>query len=224
LLDRLTNGGGKDGDWLVARRQSAGRGRLGRTWAGQVGNFHGSTIITLKPGDPPAPTLALVAALALHAAIVDLTRGLCAPVIKWPNDLLVDGAKLAGILLERSGNAIVAGLGVNLAWSPALPGRQTISLAALGHDVPVESMATTLASIFATELQRWRSEPIAALTVRWLANAHPRGTPLTISEGADAGLTGAFDGLDETGNLRLRLSGGETRTIHAGEVRLVSAP
>ncbi len=224
MLDRLANGGGREGDWLVARRQSAGRGRLGRNWAGQVGNFHGSTIITLRPGDPPAPTLALVAALALHAAIVDLTRGLCVPVIKWPNDLLVDGAKLAGILLERSGDAIVAGFGVNLAWSPTLPDRQTISLAALGHDLPVEAMASILADTFASELQRWRSEPIAALIARWLAKAHPLGTPLTVSEGADAGLTGAFDGLDESGNLRLSLPGGETRTIHAGEVRLVSAP
>lgn len=168
--------------------------------------------------------MALVAALALHAAIVDLTRGLCVPVIKWPNDLLVDGSKLAGILLERSGDAIVAGIGANLAWAPDLVDRPTISLAALGHDVSLESMASTLATTLADELHRWRSEPIGSLVSRWLAAAHAIGTPLTISEGADAGLTGAFDGLDETGNLRLRLSGGETRTIHAGEVRLASAP
>lgn len=153
-----------------------------------------------------------------------MARGQCVPMIKWPNDLLVDGAKLAGILLERSGNGIVTGLGVNLAWSPDLADRRTVSLAALGHPISVDDFASMLAPIFASELHRWRTEPLASLTARWLANAHPLGTPLAVSDGVDAGLTGAFDGLDEWGNLRLRLPSGEVRTIHAGEVRLTSAP
>ncbi len=224
LLSQLATGAGREGDWLVARRQTAGRGRLGRQWMTEIGNFHGSTIVTISPSDPPAPTLALVAAVALHAAIVDATRGQCVPVIKWPNDLLVRHAKLAGILLERTGDSVVVGTGVNLAWSPELADRETIALATLGHRVTPDDLLAGLACTFAAELLRWRTEPLDVLVTRWLTFAHRPGTAITVSDGVDAGLTGAFDGLDALGNLRLRLADGRLRTIHAGEIRLASTP
>lgn len=145
-------------------------------------------------------------------------------MLKWPNDLLLGPAKLAGILLERSGGAVVVGIGVNLSWSPELDDRVTTNLQALGHAVTVDAFAPALAAAFALELRRWRGEGVAALVTRWMAAAHASGTPLVLSDGPEAGLTGAFDGLDGNGNLRLRLASGEVRSIVAGDIRLAAAP
>ena len=107
-----------EGDWLVALRQDKGKGRHGRTWESLEGNFLGSTLIQLQDGDPPAPALALVAGLALIEA-VEVAAPDMAMMLKWPNDLMLGDAKLAGILLERSGDRVVAGFGVNLAAAPS---------------------------------------------------------------------------------------------------------
>lgn len=184
-----------------------------------MGNFHGSTGVILQRGDPPAHTLALVGAVALHDAVVDASRGQVRPTIKWPNDLLIGAAKLAGILLERTSDHVVVGVGVNLAYSPELEGRETVALADLGTRIAVPEFANRLADSFALELDRWRTNGLPSLIARWTEHAHIRGTMLTISDGADAGLSGAFDSLDESGSLRLRLPDGSLRLVTAGEVR-----
>lgn len=212
-----------EGHWLVALAQSAGRGRQGRQWQSPSGNFHGSTLVRLRAGDPPPQTLALVAAIAAHDAVRVASEGRVSPPIKWPNDLLVDGAKLAGILLERSGDAVIAGIGVNLAQAANLADRRTVALANLGVAVTVEAFAGMLAECFAAALGKWRSEPLTPTIAAWVARAHPRGTPLTLTEGPDAGLTGAFDGLEEDGSLRLALADGRTLRIVAGEVSLAAS-
>lgn len=222
LLAALAAGSAVDG-WLVARRQTAGRGRLGRAWSSRSGNFHGSTAVRLMPGDPPPHTLALIAGIAARDAVVDATMGAVRPAIKWPNDLLVDGAKLAGILLERQGDTVVVGIGANLAWAPDLPDRDTVALADLGNRVDVDAFAGVLGGAFAEELHRWRGAPLSATISRWIERAHAAGTRLTISEGSDAGLTGAFQSLDDEGNLLLKLDDGRIHTVRAGEVRLAAA-
>ena len=165
--------GAPEGSWLRAGRQTGGKGRQGRAWQSPPGNLYASTLVRVRPEDPPAPTLALVAAVALHEVIE-----IYAPAvqIKWPNDLLFDGAKLAGILLEREGDAVIVGFGVNLA----------------GHPDSLDRPATSLAA------------------------AHPLGTALATPEGE-----GLFEGLDDTGALRLRLADGGLRVIHAGDVFLL---
>ena len=90
-----------EGEWLVAGRQTAGRGRQGRDWFDGAGNFMGSTIVRLSPRDPSPATLALVAGVAVHETVLPQLAQPSALAIKWPNDLLYAGAKLAGILLER---------------------------------------------------------------------------------------------------------------------------
>jgi BirA family biotin operon repressor/biotin-[acetyl-CoA-carboxylase] ligase len=166
--------------------------------------------VRLQGEDPLAPTLALVAAVALHEAV---RRHAPAARIKWPNDLLLDGAKLAGVLLERQGNAVIIGFGVNLAHCPEGLDRPAASLeGAIAPDAFLER----LAAAFASWLQRWRAEGLAPVRAAWLAAAHPIGTALTA---VDA--TGVFDGLDETGALRLRLADGGLRVIHAGDVFLL---
>jgi BirA family biotin operon repressor/biotin-[acetyl-CoA-carboxylase] ligase len=212
----LARSGAAEGFWLRAERQSGGKGRQGRTWVSPPGNLYATTLVRLRPGDPPAPTLALAAAVALHEAVAAFASE--AEVrIKWPNDLVAAGAKLAGILLEREGEAVVIGFGVNLAHHPADIGRPATSLAALAGAAPdPEAFLETLADAFARALGRWRSEGLAPLRARWIKAAHPPGTALSTSEGA-----GLFEGLDENGALRLRLADGSERLIHAGDVFLI---
>ena len=209
-----------EGDWLVADRQTAGKGRLGREWFDGAGNFMGSTVVRLGPADPSPPSLALVAALAVHEAVSSRLPPPHRAELKWPNDLLVGAAKLAGILLERVGDMVVIGIGVNLARAPVVEGRATIALADFGPAPDRDAFAADLARCFADELVRWRSYGLAPVIARWLAAAHPPGTPLSVAEPGQPLLVGAFDGLAEDGALRLRLADGSCRAIHAGEVNL----
>jgi len=213
-LAALAEAGAPEGLWLRADRQSGGKGRQGRAWQSPPGNLHASTLVRLRPGDPPAPTLALVAAVALHEAVRPE-----APTarIKWPNDLLVEGAKLAGILLERQGDAVVIGFGVNLALHPDLPDRPATSLEALAGRAPgPHAFLTRLAPIFEVWIGRWRGEGLDPVRTAWAAAAHPPGTPIATGDAR-----GAFDGLDESGALRLRLADGQIKVINAGDVFLI---
>ncbi|MFT4026397.1 MAG: biotin--[acetyl-CoA-carboxylase] ligase [Novosphingobium sp.] len=216
LAARLARGDGvAEGAWLVADRQTAGKGRLGREWQDGAGNFMGSTLVHLRGGDPSPETLALVAGLAVH----DLVAAKVAAMLKWPNDVLVGGAKLAGILLERAGNSVIVGIGVNLTKAPQVEGRETIALADLGHQAGRDGFAAALAQQFAADLDRWRSFGLGPIIGRWIAAGHPVGTPLEVDDEGRR-LSGTFAGLTDTGALQLRLADGSLRAIHAGEVRI----
>ena len=212
----MARAGAAEGLWLRAERQTGGRGRQGRGWHSSFGNLYASTLVRLAGGDPTAPTLALVAAVALHEVADAYAPGRDV-TIKWPNDLLAGGAKLSGILLERADDAVVIGFGVNLAHAPEDLDRPVTSLAALTGGAPdAEAFLETLAASFTRWLARWRSEGVLPIRNRWLLAAHPVGTALTTAQG-----DGLFDGLDQAGALRLRLADGSTRVIHAGDVFLL---
>nr|WP_223181317.1 biotin--[acetyl-CoA-carboxylase] ligase [Sphingopyxis sp. LK2115] len=217
LLARLAGGEHVgEGHWLVADRQTAGRGRLGRGWNDGQGNFMGSTVVHLKIGDPSAATLALVAGVALARTVAALAPDARAQ-IKWPNDLLVGGAKCAGILMERTGNSVVIGIGVNLVAAPDLPDRPTATLSTKGAVIDRDNFANALGIAMIDALWTWRQEGVASIVRAWLPLAHPVGTPLRVSE---QGIDGFFDGLADDGALRLRRDHGETMLIHAGDVEL----
>jgi len=209
-----------EGHWLVADRQSAGRGRQGRVWLDGAGNFMGSTVVWPRAGDPPLPGLALVAGLAAHAALSELLSPPHRAMLKWPNDVMVGQAKLAGMLLERSGDAVVIGIGANLAVAPPVPGRETVALSAYRPAPDRDLFARSLAGAFAEELALWRGAGVAATIARWTAVAHPQGTPLLVGEPGEDPVAGRFAGLDPTGALILEAGNGTKRTILAGEVRL----
>lgn len=205
----------------------------------------------LRASDPPAATLALVAAVALEEAVSvyshpgeargpvgnagvtersasrsassqlgsGLGRG--GLLLKWPNDLLLDGAKLAGILLERAGDAVVIGIGVNLAHHPADTDRPATSLAAHGVLVEPALFLDLLAEIFERWLARWRVEGLPPVRDRWIERAHPAGTALTARLPDGSSVDGLFERLDADGALILRLASGERRVIHAGDVFLI---
>ena len=196
--------------------QEAGRGRQGREWVSRRGNFLGSTIVELLPGDPPAQSLSLVCGLALiealDAAMPDLPL-----LLKWPNDLLLDGRKLAGILLERQGDRVVAGFGVNLAAAPELPGN---AAAHLDGRITPEAFAPLLAASMDRMLSMWRKVDAQAFARAWLARAHALGSALAVHGNDAEELSGRFDGIEPDGTLRLRLADGTVRAIHAADVSL----
>ena len=243
----LAGAGASEGLWLRAERQTGGRGRQGRAWSSPEGNLYASTLARLRPGDPQAATLALVTAVALEevvraylpsfpregggpesrsassVALDPRLRGGIAGVlqIKWPNDLLLDGAKLSGILLERAGDAVVIGIGVNLAHHPTHLDRAVTSLAAHGGVPDPADFIETLADAFARWLGIWRGEGLAPVRARWLDRAHPVGTALTARLPDGSAIDGLFQGLDDAGALILRLADGATRVIHAADVFLI---
>ena len=200
----------------MALDQQAGRGRQGRSWVSAPGNFYGSTLVRVRTGDPAPQTLSLAAGLALIEA-VEVAVPDQPLLLKWPNDLLLSGRKLAGILLERSGDRIAAGFGVNLAAAPQLTDREGASL---NSKVVPQAFAPLLAASFSRLLQLWRESPSAMLAQAWLARAHPVGSSLTVHSGSGETVSGTFDGIDPVGALRLRRDDGGLDTIRAGDVQL----
>ena len=220
LLALVREGAAEEGFWLRAGQQTAGRGRQGRLWVSPPGNLYASTVVRLRPGDPAAPTLGFVAAVALDEAVGGLTdrNGLS---LKWPNDVTVDGAKLSGILLERSNDTIVMGIGVNLAHHPDLPDRRTTSLADHGVTVTPDAFVELLATALRKWIERWRGAGFGTVRDRWLERAHPPGTPLRAGLPDGTTLEGGFESIDCDGALILRLADGERRVIHAGDILLL---
>ncbi|MFL6753120.1 MAG: biotin--[acetyl-CoA-carboxylase] ligase [Sphingomicrobium sp.] len=215
--DIMSDDAAREGDWLIALEQSAGKGRQGREWVSATGNFYGSTLVELGPRDPPAQSLSLASGLALIEA-VDTAVPAQPLMLKWPNDLMLHGGKLGGILLERSGDRIVAGFGVNLAMAPKLPGRNA---ADLGGQIGPEAFAPLLAGSFARLLSLWRSSEPALLAQAWLARAHPPGTRLSVHSTADEIVSGRFDGIEEDGALRLRRDDDSIEVVRAGDATLI---
>ena len=136
------------------------------------------------------------------------------------NDLQ-EWAKLGGILLERSGDRVVAGFGVNLAAAPAIDDRPT---AHLDRAVTPQAFAPLLAASLARLLAAWRSADPAAFVDAWQHRAHPLGTPITVHSAPGEHVSGRFDGLGPDGVLRLRLDDGRIERVHAGDVTLAKRP
>lgn len=212
-----------EGDWLIADRQSAGRGRAGRAWSDGFGNFMGSTVVNLRGSDPLPQTLALIAGLAVHETVCAVAPALADLYLKWPNDLLVGEAKLAGILLERQRDAVVIGIGVNLARAPQVPDRATVSLRDLGIDISRDQFAADLAARLRDAIDRWHYGEWSLLRQQWIARALPTGTLVSVKDSDHGTIMGAFAGIDDDGVALLRLADGAVRAIHAGDIDMVGS-
>jgi BirA family biotin operon repressor/biotin-[acetyl-CoA-carboxylase] ligase len=221
LLARLAGGERvPEGHWLIADQQDAGRGRQGRGWLNAPGNFMGSTVVHLVPQDPSPATLSFAIALAVYEAVLPRLPDPLALQLKWPNDVLLSGAKFCGILTEREGPCAVVGIGVNLAAAPGVEGRETRSLAQHGPAPDRDAFAQALAHHFDLELGRWRQFGTEPLFARWLAAAHQPGAALSVHDADGQRQSGFFAGIADDGALRLRLADGTVRVIHAGDVTL----
>lgn len=219
LLARLTAGERvPEGTWLVADRQTRGRGRQGRSWLDAPGNFMGSTVVNLHPQDPPAAGLSFVAAIATYEVVINHLAAPQTLRIKWPNDLMLAGSKLAGILLERVGDAAVVGIGVNLVAAPVLADRTARHVGERGATPDRDLFARELAISFDRELARWREFGVDPLFARLLAASYPLGSKLTVHAADGTRLSGEFCGLEPDGALRLRLADGTVHAVHAGDI------
>lgn len=224
---RLGDAGTQGPVWIVAERQTAGRGRRGRAWQSPSGNFMGTLYLTPRCGPREAGELSFVAALAVHDAVASLLPPPLRPDLrlKWPNDLLHGRAKLAGILLESSGVAgaevawVAIGMGVNLATHPEGMEYPATSLAAMGAgSVTPEDALSALDASFTHWLGVWRGQHgFAAIREAWLKRAEGIGAAVTVRLYSET-LEGTFEGLAPDGALQLRLAGGEFRLISAGDV------
>lgn len=217
-MKALALAGEPEGVWLRAERQTGGKGRMGRVWEGEAGNLFASTLVRLAALDPAPPTLALVAAVAVHEALSEFV-GEGVLTLKWPNDVMASNAKLCGMVMERAGDAIIIGIGVNVASAPQLPDRATSSLYALGAtQCDAASVLERIADRFSEWLTRWRTYGAEPIVRAWEARAHPRGAALLTELPDGERVSGTFEGLEASGALILRLADGSNRAIHAGDV------
>ncbi len=221
--------GQEGGLWVWAGEQQEGRGRAGRSWVSRAGSLYASLV--LRPNVPLAIAmqLSLLAGVAAHDAVTSLAAGSGARAdirLKWPNDLLADGAKLGGILLESASGGrdgapvVVIGTGLNLALAPGDLGRSVACLKDLGIGASAREAFAALAWTTAEWLARW-NEGLGFETIRsaWLSRAQGVGAAVSVRMGGDL-LTGTFLGLDEDGALRLGAADGVIRRITAGDVSL----
>jgi BirA family biotin operon repressor/biotin-[acetyl-CoA-carboxylase] ligase len=220
---RLARAGAAEGALIWGMTQTAGRGRRGRAWVSPLGNLYLSLV--LRPHCPAliAAQLGFVAALGLGETLDELVPQMVRLTYKWPNDLLVDGKKLAGILLETEMVAgdvpdfVVIGVGVNLASSPRDVGYPAISLAEVGAGDVTPGMALAgFARHFARWLVLWQKEGFAPVRAAWLARASGLGEPVRVRL-EETTLDGRFLDLDDDGALLLEAADGPRR-IAAGEI------
>ncbi len=207
--------------WVMARRQTAARGRRGRVWHMPDGNFAAS--LAMRPGDDPA-RLALrsfVAALALRDALLP-HAGLATLTLKWPNDVLLNGGKVAGILLESTRGLLVIGIGVNLVVAPEPAQveqgawRPVSLLAETGVRVAPEDFLTALAAALAQWEDRFATFGFDPIRNAWLAHAARLGEQIIARTPRDTH-AGRFDTVDEAGNLVLTTTAGRV-TLPAADV------
>jgi BirA family biotin operon repressor/biotin-[acetyl-CoA-carboxylase] ligase len=215
----LARGGERGPLWIVARQQTAGRGRRGRTWVSEPGNLYASLLLT----DPAPPAhraeLSFVAALALHDAIAGRIPGLAARLgLKWPNDLLIDRHKCAGILIEGEGDTVVVGIGVNCAAHPLNTDYPATDLAAAGVRASPEAVFAALSAAMPARLTQWgRGGGFAAVRADWLTRAAGLGRSIRVAL-ADSEIAGVFETIDATGRLVVRTADGTMRPVAAGDV------
>jgi len=221
---RLAAAGAAEGTLIWAREQRLGRGRRGRTWVSPPGNLYVSLILRPSCAPAVAAQVSFVAAVALAEALADLLPPAATVALKWPNDVLVGGAKVAGILLETQAAAthvvewLIAGIGVNVAGSPADTAYPATCLLAEGApDTGAEAVLAALASSFDVLYRTWRTAGFAPVRAAWMSRARGLGEPIEVRLERDT-LHGRFVDLDDTGALVLEMPDGACRQITAGEL------
>lgn len=223
--------------WFVTSEQTAGRGRRHRPWIVPRGNLASSILEVLDVSPAAAATLGFAAGLALESALrrvsFEVSLGSVRSEdmffsLKWPNDVLAGGKKLAGILLEaeavtEKSLAVVVGIGTNVIAAPEGTATPVTSLAALGVYISAEELFAELSDAWADFSGIWDNgrgfEEIRRL---WLERATGLGQPVAIHTGSST-VEGIFDSIDEVGCMVVRASGGKRVSISAGDVYFGSA-
>ena len=219
---RQAEKGAPEGTLIWAREQSAGRGRRGRSWTSVPGNLYMSILLRPQRQAGEAAQLGFAAALAIGEAVTPHLHGKAALAYKWPNDVLIDGCKTSGILLESQAAGegrldwLVVGMGINLVSFPPATEYPATSLAAFGAFPSVEAMLVAVAERFRFWYERWRAEGFSPLRVAWLARARGVGDTIRVRLHGEE-TSGVFAGLDDDGALLLDTGTGRRR-VAAGDV------
>lgn len=213
---RLAQEGAPHGTAVHADEQTAGRGRLARRWFSPPGNLYLSVL--LRYDLPPAriAELSFVAALAVADTADSLLPKHTRTLLKWPNDVLVEGAKISGILLEQADQALVLGIGLNVLHAPDSAGYRTTTLVASGGIATVEGARGILLQRLAAHLAAWEADGFQPIRSAWLARSYPIGETLQVGAG-ERRMEGGFAGLDADGALLLDTATGRRRIV-AGDV------
>ena len=232
----LAEEGAPEGTLVWAGEQTSGRGRRGRGWSSPPGNLYLSLVLRPNVGMTVAPQLGFVCAIALGQAVAGvIPSGASRVRYKWPNDLLIDGAKTAGILLESGPSEtlaekvlgpayVIAGMGTNVASAPAGTPYPATSLSEAGApDATPGGLLERFARHFEAGYRIWRDEGFERVRGSWLAAGHQSGDPLTVRIGGGEMLSGRFLDLCSDGALLMELASGETRRISAGDVAMMAA-
>jgi BirA family biotin operon repressor/biotin-[acetyl-CoA-carboxylase] ligase len=210
--------------WIVAARQSKGRGRLGRGWSSLAGNLHASLLLSGFGSPAVAPQLGFVAGVATITALIEATSAPERLALKWPNDVLLDGAKLAGILLEGvrlpgGGFACVVGVGVNCVASPRDLPVPTSDLSRLAAAPSAAAVFSRLSDRMEEALRLWAGGAgFPALRERWLSHAAGLGGPIEARLVRET-VAGRFETIDANGRLVVSTSAGR-RVVEAGDIFL----
>lgn len=180
----------------------------------------GSTVVELRSDDPPAPSLGFAAAMSVAHTVDQWIQGAVPIRTKWPNDVLLDGGKVSGILMEMVGKHVVVGIGVNLARAPEISGRKTAAISDHVSAPSVEDFASKLGHSFAGWLSSWRIHGLDLILRDFVYSCGYReGTALTVHDTDGSRIDGFYAGFEQTdGALRLRLADGSERVIRAGDI------
>lgn len=215
---RLAAAGERGPLWLLAAEQVSGRGRLGRNWVSASGNLYSTLLLPTEATTAVVPQIAFVVALAVHDAV----RALCPDAnvkLKWPNDCLLNGGKVAGILCETVGQGLVAiGCGINVAHAPQGLAYATAYLQQAAGDVSVDGAFSAYSTALGQRLVQWSGGAgFASILADWQARGHSLGEAVQVRQGETVRV-GSFAGLAPDGALRLQKPDGTIENVYAGDV------
>jgi BirA family biotin operon repressor/biotin-[acetyl-CoA-carboxylase] ligase len=213
---RMAAEGAPHGTVVHADEQVAGRGRLSHTWYSPPGNLYLSVV--LRTGQPAnrAPELSFLAALAVADTVEILLPRQTRAMLKWPNDVLVNGAKIAGILLEHLDDATILGIGLNVLEAPSNAAYKTTTIVANGGIASVDGARDILLERLEKYLSVWQQDGFDPIRAQWLNRSYPIGAAIRASS-AGKPVAGHFAGLDLDGALLLDTPLGRERIV-AGDV------
>src|ERR1700722_15821317 len=197
---RMASEGAPHGTVVHADEQTAGRGRLAHTWFSPPGNLYVS--ILLRTGQPASRTaeLSFLAALAVADTVEALLPRQTRAMLKWPNDVLVSGAKIAGILLEQVDDATIIGIGLNVLEAPTNAAYKTTTIVANGGIASVDGARDILLASLGRPLALWRKDGFAPIREQWLGRSYPVGAAIKVNAEGQP-VAGHFAGLDIDGAL-----------------------
>lgn len=223
VLADLAMAGAPEGTYVTAKRMTAGRGRNGRPWVCAEGNLFFSLLLRPTQARASWGELSFVSGLATAEAIGQFVSGWA---IKWPNDVLVDGKKISGILLEScstpQGDGLIVGIGINIAHAPPVEGREVVCVSeSAGRTVSVDAVLEALLARFAHWYHIWQTQGFEAIRAPWLANAAGVGQKIRVQLADGRVANGVFSGLAPSGALELDGADGQSQLVLAGDVFLL---